>query len=480
MLFYLLFSMALLVLCGGFVYLKFVKKTDFHEGKYSRVMKILAVAYFLLMFLNLFLPDGFAVSKSEETLAGMNAVYENTIRWLNGTCIIVIPLLAFYDNKCLNKVAAYFCLPASLLYAYSYSVIIQSLTSENGRGLRTIRFFSEEFKAFLIDESFRSVLFALLSLLQIGIFLFFLLKNLKDLKFEKREVLPFLLVVTGLMVLSISTYTPQYYIGYTELVFKRFTWTHLLVFLWMTAEVVLLYFLFRDQPRDVKRMLLIAMSISLLFQFNQVFTSIGEIRVQKFPLQLCNIGSYLLLILLILKSEKLFHFALIVNVVGALVAMIVLDVENKGIGYFWNVHYILEHSKLITVPILCLLLKEFQPLRINDVKHFLIGFAIYFSIAWVLGTLCNGIYQQTDNDYFKNNFLFMFDKSAAEGLLPWVGTLFDIQWNIGPFTIYPIVQTLVFIVFNAMCMLGFFAIYFCGEIGQKRKKKQNVSEPVTV
>lgn len=182
--------------------------------------------------------------------------------------------------------------------------------------------------------------------------------------------------------------------------------------------------------------------------------------MQKFPLQLCNIGSYLLLILLILKSEKLFHFALIVNVVGALVAMIVLDVENKGIGYFWNVHYILEHSKLITVPILCLLLKEFQPLRINDVKHFLIGFAIYFSIAWVLGTLCNGIYQQTDNDYFKNNFLFMFDKSAAEGLLPWVGTLFDIQWNIGPFTIYPIVQTLVFIVFNAMCMLGFFCDLF--------------------
>lgn len=256
--------------------MKFVKKTDFHEGKYSRVMKILAVVYFLLMFLNLFLPDGFAVSKSEETLAGMNAVYENTIRWLNGTCIIVIPLLAFYDNKCLNKVAAYFCLPASLLYAYSYSVIIQSLTSENGRGLRTIRFFSEEFKAFLIDESFRSVLFALLSLLQIGIFLFFLLKNLKDLKFEKREVLPFLLVVTGLMMLSISTYTPQYYIGYTELVFKRFTWTHLLVFLWMTAEVVLLYFLFRDQPRDVKRMLLIAMSISLLFQFNQVLRRLGK------------------------------------------------------------------------------------------------------------------------------------------------------------------------------------------------------------
>lgn len=477
MLFYLLFSIALTAICGGFAYLKFVKKADFHGEKYSRLMKILAVTYFLLMFMNLFLPDGFVLSKSEETLADMNAVYENTVRWLNCTCIIVIPLLAFYDNKCLNKVAAYFCLPASLLYAYSYSVIIQSLTSENGRGIRTIRFFSEEFKAFLIDERFRGVLFALLCLLQIGLLFFFLLKNCKDLKFEKGEVLPFLLVVAGLMILSISTYTPQYYIGYTELVFKRFSWTHLLVFLWMTAEVVVLYFLFRDKPREVKRMLLIAMSISLLFQFNQVFTAIGEIRVQKFPLQLCNIGSYLLLILLVSKNEKLFHFAIIVNVVGALIAMIVLDVENKGIGYFWNVHYILEHSKLITVPILCLLLKEFQPLQIKDIKHFLIGFAIYFSIAWILGTLCNGIYYRTENDYFKNNFLFMFDKSAAQGLLPWVGALFDIQWSIGPFKLYPIVQMLVFFAFNGMCVLGFFAIYFCGKIGQKRKQKEEAAAP---
>lgn len=483
MLFYIFFSLALLATCGSLAYLKFIKKIDFNGEKCRRVMQVVAVVYFVLAFLNLFLPDGFAISKSVEELAGMNAVYENTVRWLNGTCLIVIPLVAFYDDKCLKKVAAYFCLPASLLYAYSYSVIIRSLTSEQGRGVNTIRFAGEAFKAFMINETFRSVLFGLFCLLQVGILAFFLLKNLKDLKFAKEEILPFALVSLGILALSISTYTPQYYVGYTDLIFKRFSLTHLLVFVFMTVEIVLLYFAFRDKPREVKRMLLIAMSISLLFQFNQVFTSSGELKVQKFPLQLCNIGSYLLLILLILKSEKLFHFAIVVNVVGALIAMIVLDVENKGIGFFWNMHYILEHTKLIVIPILCLLLKEFEPLKIRDIKHFLIGFASYFAFVWVLGTICNGIWQATGNDYFKNNFLFMFDQKAAQGLLPAVGELFNIVWDLGFCKIYPVVQPLVFFAFNGFCIVGFFAIYFCGKIGEKVKKaekEKKEAEPALV
>ena len=86
------------------------------------------------------------------------------------------------------------------------------------------------------------------------------------------------------------------------------------------------------------------MSLSLLHQFSMMYNVSAELTCFKFPLQLCNLASYLMLFTLLTKNNKLFNFTLIINVVGAVIAMVVLDVDGNGVGYLWNVHYIVEHS----------------------------------------------------------------------------------------------------------------------------------------
>jgi hypothetical protein len=46
----------------------------------------------------------------------------------------------------------------------------------------------------------------------------------------------------------------------------------------------------------------------------------------------------------------------------------------------------------------------------------------------------------------------MFDKSTAAELLPFTESLFDINFNIGSLTIYPVIQPLIGIVFTAICL----------------------------
>ncbi|MGM9858440.1 MAG: hypothetical protein ACI311_04225 [Bacilli bacterium] len=414
------------------------------------------------------------MEKSTEYLATAHDNYENTIRWFNMAPVIVIVLSIFSNNKYINKVAAYFCIPMTLIYIFSYDPIIASLTDPVGRGLSSIRFMSEAFKAFMINNIFRSIFLMILNSLQILILLGMLFKNFEDLKFKKSEILNFILITLGIISLSICTYTPQYYFGNTNIIFKRFSLSHLFVILFMIGEIIALYFIFRNKSDEAKHVLLLALSISLLFQFSEFYTAIGELKMQRLPLQLCNISAYLSLYTIVKRNDKLFHFAIIVNVVGAVLALLILDVNNVGICNYWNAHYILEHTKVVIIPILCLLLKEFKPLEVKDFKHFIIGFSIYYGFVFLVGTTLNAIARATENSYFSVNYLFMFDQKAASGLLPFVGNLFNTKIVMGPVEIYPIIQVLVFVVFVVICFVAFFIIYGCGKIHFKKNKEATI------
>ena len=455
--FILISTLFLIIILSLLIYLKFIKNYDFN--KFSKLIKILSIIYVCISFVNLFLPDGLAREYSEAELKNKKAIYENIIRWLQNSAFLIIPTIAFFNNKILNKIASYIVLPFNIIYMFSYNVIIKSLTDPAGRGLNTIRFMSNEAKAFMINETFRTIIFILVIYLALFILLIQTFKNINDLKFSKKEIKNFILVSLGIIVLSMPCYAPQYLIGYTNIIFKRFTLSHLAIIILLVIETIFIYNVFKNKPKEIKIILLILMSLSLLFQFNQVFTGTNEINFKKFPFQLCNIGSYLILITLITKNKHLFNFCIVVNVVGATIAMIILDVNNVGIGYYWNIHYILEHGKVIIIPILCLLFKIFEPLTKKDVKDVLIGFSSYFTFVLLFGTIANGIYHHLDNSYFKVNFLFMFLKEETTEIVGFVEPLFDIKIKLGIFELYPIIQLLVFIIFTLLCVGCFYLLY---------------------
>ena len=114
-----------------------------------------------------------------------------------------------------------------------------------------------------------------------------------------------------------------------------------------------------------------------------MFNMLGEITASRLPLQLCNIASYLLILTLLTKSDKLYHFTLVANVLGAILAIALLNNDPQD-GFFqpMNWHYIMEHQNVIVAPILMLTLRLFKPLENKDYKDIVIAWTIYFVLSW--------------------------------------------------------------------------------------------------
>lgn len=155
--FILISTLFLIIILSLLIYLKFIKNYDFN--KFNKLIQILSIIYVCISFVNLFLPDGLAREYTEAELKNKKAIYENIIRWLQNSAFLIIPTIAFFNNKILNKIASYIVLPFNIIYMFSYNVIIKSLTDPAGRGLNTIRFMNNEAKAFMINETFRTIIF---------------------------------------------------------------------------------------------------------------------------------------------------------------------------------------------------------------------------------------------------------------------------------------------------------------------------------
>ena len=464
--FYLWFIGALLVVLLA---LSFIRKSYFLD----KLMKILCILFMFLMFINVLLPDGFVVSLSESELDGNNQYFEAIVRWFRFVSFLVIPVAVFYDKKIFNKIAIYFCLPVSIVNLISYFLYFPDITTNNLKGIANIRFFGEEFRVFISNDIFRSCFFGIMSLLEVVVLIYIVYKNYQKLKFENiKEVILFIISLVSLILVIMPIYIPQYLIGYTDIILKTYSLAHLLWVLSLIVIFICLHLIFRNQTYENKFILVIILALSLLVQYNQMFSAINELTFKRMPLQLCNIGSYLILVTLLTKNRKLFSFTLIVNVVGALVALSILGVDEKGLGYLWNIHYILEHSGVVIIPLLCLSLELFPKVEKTDIKYVLIGFISYFILVLGLGTYLNGIYTSTGNDFFEVNYLFMFDREVAADAIGFADRLFDLQINIGKYTYYPMIQSAVFYTFLSLCFGVFYLLYFVTHLKHNENSNQ--------
>ena len=211
------------------------------------------------------------------------------------------------------------------------------------------------------------------------------------------------------------------------------------------------------------------LSLSLVMQYNQMFTCIGEITAHRMPFQLCNMAGLFILVTLLTRSERMYHFTLVINAVGALIALALCDTTAYGVAYVMNVHYILEHTNVILAPILCATLGLFPKLKAKHVIDFLVGWAVYFAFILLVGGTFYGIYQLggPNADYFDCNYLFIFDKAGTTNILGFVGPFFDINVNLFGFFPLNLTMLLVFIVFPIICTGAFFLMKLLLNLGKK-------------
>lgn len=475
--FYLIFALSFIL--ATFLSLWFARRkgTDLLD----KIIKISTVAFIVFSLVDDFLPDLFMCAHSADFLETMGSTgFHALVRWFSLVCFVVLPIAVYRKNKYFERIASFFCLPAAIVKVICFYQYIEYFTANSNSGLQTVRIIPQEFKDLLVNEGFRSVFFGLTCLCQLTALVLLTYRNRKNLAVKKNEVVNLILIFIGVTYISLPIYVPQHLFGLSDMLISRFSLIHIIWMVGIVAIIAALYFIFKNKSYEARYLLVLALSWALMMQFNQMFTASSELNVMKLPLQLCNLGSYLALAMLLTKNEKIYHFALVVNVVGAVIAIVILDI-NKDFAHItnlWTVHYIAEHTKVLVVPILCLLLKIFKPIDLKSIKHFSIGFTVYYLFVFLLGTVSNGLYRMCEGkdiqNFFYANHLFMFDKEIAGNLVGFTDPLFEnCVIKLGAFEIYPLVQVLVYIVFMAICLGVYFMIYLLS------KKLRNQSSELT-
>ena len=477
--FYIIFSVLFAIFVATFCVLKFVvfKNGEKFEQASQKVLKIASIVYCSLMLVSILLPDRFSLSFSSEELASSDIDKGYAIiRWFSLVNFVVLPLAVFFKNRTIKNIAIYFCIPVSIASIFFYENYMVDFTSTVGRGLNSISVLSQSFKNFLINPIFRSIWFGLILMLQLLIPIVLAIKEKHIFDFKNSKEYAYFFLILPFVILSIvPIYVPQHLFGYSNMIFEAYSLVHIFWFLSIIAEIAILYFLFRKKDNQTKMLLLFVLALSLVMQYNQMFSAIS-INAKRFPFQLCNIGSYLVLISLLTKNKKLFNFTVIINVVGVIFALAMPDLDGRGLFYLYNMHFIFEHGNVLIVPVLALMFGIFPRLDKHSLIDCLIGFTIYFASAWILGTTFNAIAKATGNNFYEANYLFMFLPDVAIELLPFTKALFDINFSVGYATIYPVLQILIYIVFVSVCTLLFFAIQLVYKIKDLIKSNKNLTK----
>ena len=260
-------------------------------------------------------------------------------------------------------------------------------------------------------------------------------------------------------------YAPQYiFRGYSlvgENNFDNFKMATPFHFIWIAGVIVegiVLTKLFKKKSYEDKYILILMLSLSLIMQYNQMFTCVGEITAHRMPFQLCNMAGFFILLMLLTKSERIYHFVLVINSVGAVIAMVLCDTTPYGVAYVMNIHYILEHTVVILAPILCATLGIFPKLKNKHVFDFIAVFSIYFGFVHIVGSIFTGLKELggPNADYWNCNYLFMFNKEETSKIVGFVAPLFDIKFKLFDFYTFSLLQLVVFVAFLAICVGVFF------------------------
>ena len=426
-----------------------------NNEKLFKASKILVLTFMTLTFINVLLPDSFVIGIHRLNPEGIRLnPFEMIIRWFNFSSFVVLPVAVYFNRNIFKKVAIYFCLPVSIIYTCMAASILPCYVSELGTGIVDIRYMPEFISNIMRNGVIRGLIFFAMCLSCIATIVLVFLRDVNVYKFSKKEIPLFI----GLITASIATVLPIYALEgifntYTDCIFKPFGVLYIGWILLLLFEGIALTLVFRKRSYEDRYILVLILALSLFLQFNQLFSSLGELTCKRMPFQLCNIAAYLILVSIVTKNRSLFLFNILINVAGGLIALFVMDAETaNGILSKGNIHYIVEHHNVILTPLLCLFLGIFEPIKKKDFKNFVLGFTGYYAFVFVLGTIFNSIYlaDPLANDYFYCNYLFMFDKETAARLLPFAGNLFNMELQIGAIHIYPVIQALIYIAYFAI------------------------------
>ena len=435
--YYYIISVAVIALLIG-VYLllknKITNKLDLAFKIFSVVLILLFTFRYLgaddliinIVSLNMFSPFG-----ADGSIFSLISLI---VLWTLLAAEITLMAYPFFKGKVksLDFIVKYFATPVTLIAILTAPIITKALDGD-----KSLTFF------------WRDIVYVLETSFAFCISLLYSLKAEKE-KYSLKQALSYVLVILGLILVCLPNYALQLLFGTgpTTIVIDNFSLTHRLYLYGAFIVPVVIHLILQKHDYEQKRFALIVISVAAMINYCYHYTFVDLSSLRNWPLHLCNTAMFIVPLCLIFKMKKLYYFTLFINVLGAFLAMIMPTSDEHmlmaGQMKFWANHYC-----AFFMPILLISLKIFERPKLKTFIYSLIAFAAYYLLVLVV----NAYYG--DTDFFFINSDFVADKLGqwAEDL-----RLITLDFTIGgrPITIYPVYQSLFFLVYVILALAMWF------------------------
>lgn len=452
--YYLISLLTIAITFGTFVLFR-DKSDKFKENLGKIVTGVLMLAFFAR-----YIGGTFVISKtiglninSPFDLNTFKTLTSTLILWFTFAAEIAIVTYPYFKNhvKSLTPIVKYFALAMYLISFATMSMVNVAMDGE-------------------VDGIYwRHVVYAVEIGVAIGYLLTVLLKNIKNV--ESRKVLIRAgFVLLAMIAISIPSYAIQVIFGQgsTSIVLDDFTIEHRIALYVGIILPVIIHFLFSKYEYEQRRYALLFIALATMISYSYKHSYVDFIDISSWPLHLCNTAMFVVPLCLAFKLEKLYYFTLFINVLGAFLAMILPNVDltlaNGGSEGWLATHHVnfwLNHYCAFFMPILMMSLRIFKRPKMRQFIYSLIAFAVYYIIVLFANSYLTALKPNDPVDFFYINGDFISSKLDfinAEKLREnyvWQITLSGGQ----VMTLYPLFQSLYFIVYVALS----FAVWFVYE-----------------
>lgn len=442
------------------------RKKKFHL-RTIKFIKFLVVLYSLICLITILLPD---VGYLNLLKGGDENIKFTILKWFSCVNFCVLPVSVFYKNRTVRNVACYFCLVVVILNTIFLPTYLEHFTKMTYTGLNSINFIPTEVKEFLINETFRTVLCGVTWGLELLIICMNGIEqkhifNFKDFK----EYVYFLFGLIAINVVSIPIYAPQLIFGTLELKFDTWTWPHFVWFGVILIEVLLLYFVFRNKEKQIKKSVLMIITLATLLQLSQLLT-LTSFSLERLPVYVAPFGVFLMLFSLMSDSKRMYDFTFFYNIISGIYYLIFPIAQGLNINHVYNIYTFFVATNVLIIPILANIIGVAPKLDRYSLKNFVLGFLIYFIVILLIGAVFNVLNVVTEESFFKVNYLYLFNKDFAVSNLKEVEKLFEISFELFETTFYPIVWLLMYLCFNMLGIIIFLVSMFIILLTGKTKK----------
>lgn len=446
----------LLLSAGVFVPL-YIFRDKITSDKMNLIAKIMAIVLFTLGVFRLFLNDSFVWVINGGAYGGIyyktTDVLQSILRWGMTFAYIVYPCAIFFSLRTLKNFAIYFCFPIVLLSVFFYNDFMSYFLQDSGR-------------AIYAQEWLRHVEFSceLILMIVLPLIIRLCLGHKFNIK-SKSEWFHFFGLLPCALIIVIPVTLPQSLFGYTKqfmnpMTVENFAWIGTIF-----ALMIVLYLAFRFKNRETRYALCVFLALYLFYHYNSIY--LMDMKLSRLPFQLCNLGSYLVLIALLIKKQGFFNFIFLANVPGALIAFCVPETSEAMLSY-WNIHFYIEHTWVFIIPILCVVLRIFERPAKNSIKHFFIGFSIYFIFCALSGIIINGFIAKPDDPVLNEvNYFYLFNTTVLE-VLPALGFTRLVPITISEYTFYPLYIGIIYLLFCFFCIVVSFIFKWLYKIGDEK------------